>query len=712
MVVFPVVGPYIPLQEDSDSLASDSGSETDVSDNEHKNNNPSTNHSFSDSDNEVNQEDAQDPFQPSPDYLDNVIDFSFHQNSQELLQENPLPALHGQVQDIVVGGDLAVDTFGTPNHSSGTKPKKKRKPSSKNSRVKSVNPDNFAASRPDSDQHVFAQLQLAKQHQRRSAFPGNMSSPTVEGSPAVVVTATNSDASGAESPPTDDPQQQQCAATNAAALAEESSPNGNDNEQQENGMDLMDIDGMPPADDQVNDPGPSTRSSKKIKSKNASQSTSKVAGTNTGGATIVHHPQSKRSNADNDLEPQPTTKKSRQEVAADRQKKLDKDMEHWYKIDKKANTQTKLATLQKLRRSNTIRGYNIKVLQQGVDDLKAENAILIKRESQLLADLADLRRQAVVTTFKSKAKLLRVCQEQKKKVEEFTRDHLWRICKFISCPDEEEIAAKKVLERLDLVDMKDDDKVWSWVETYKTIIKKALFARRNYVTSELKKLAFKHFCSQGKPLPTVALITKCATRGIDPTVSEELEFFLFYWEEILPKMVGSSNWDKEKKYYVTISKAKTTEPKPKKLITPSSEAMIVAIWDNNYAKWPKLFKWSQQPENKEKILPNWNGKYTITDGGQNEWGGWKPEGLDAFNTYVNQVKAGRKDIVKCNNLEKLALQQLRLRVGIDQPDHDAQKRKNRALSRRKKNSDHPIMAPVHETKVVKTTMDDDDEEED
>ncbi|KAL3939463.1 MAG: hypothetical protein SGARI_001365, partial [Bacillariaceae sp.] len=181
---------------------------------------------------------------------------------------------------------------------------------------------------------------------------------------------------------------------------------------------------------------------------------------------------------------------------------------------------------------------------------------------------------------------------------------------------------------------------WSWIETYKKQIKKSLFERRNYVTAELKKVAFDDFLDHQKTPPSLAVIVKCATRNIDPDIEEEMQAFLWYWETIVPKMVGVSNWGKEKCYYATLSKARTNAIKPTKVVTYSSEAMICAIWDNNIEKWPRLHAWTKKKENEGKLTPNWNGKYTTTDGGQSEWGGWSPEGLEAFNNYTLQVRAG------------------------------------------------------------------------
>jgi hypothetical protein len=378
--------------------------------------------------------------------------------------------------------------------------------------------------------------------------------------------------------------------------------------------------------------------------------------------------------------------------------------------DAKLNGKARLKAITVLRSHLFVTRSNSEEQKRHIEHYKGEVDKMVLERGQLIAELKTLQLQGAHAVSRTKAKLLRVSQEQKTKAISIAKDALWRVRKFISCSDEEEWCAAFVLKRMGLPNMEEEsDDHWSWVATYKKVIKKKLFERRNYVTSEMKKACSVDFLDKGLKIPTLAMILKCATRTIDPDNAEEMKVLMWYWETLLPKMVGKSNWGDDKMYYSTVSLARTDEIKPKRLITYASEAMICAIWDNNYEKWPKLHVWALKEENKDSVQPNWNGKYTVTDGGQNEWGGWKPEGLEAYNSYVKQVKAGRQS-QNCPQLEKITLQQLRLRAGIDQPNHQQTLTRKRMQQRHAKlNSQKPL--PDRASRLVRTDLGDDEDDE-
>ena len=364
-----------------------------------------------------------------------------------------------------------------------------------------------------------------------------------------------------------------------------------------------------------------------------------------------------------------------------------------------------------LRSKLFISRMNLRLSKAEIVDLQAELDKMKEREAILLSDRKALQDQRVQDVTRSNAALLRMCNDQRKKARSIAKEELWRLRKFISCDKELDWCADYVLKRMGLEGYeKDSEAYWSWIETYKKTIKKGLFERRNYVTSELKKVVFE-VLKLGKTPPTLATIVKCATRNIDPENKEDMENFMWYWETILPKMVGKSNWGDKNCYYSTISKAKTNEIKPKMVITFSSEAMICAIWDNNIDKWPELYDWTKLPENSGKDQPNWNGKYTSSDGGQSEWGGWSTDGLEAFNDYAKQIKAGRQS-VRCLKLEEHTLQKLRERVGIVSSNHNATTKRKKAMQRRAKLNSKKPLPPLKEDRIVMTAVHDDEEEDD
>jgi hypothetical protein len=220
----------------------------------------------------------------------------------------------------------------------------------------------------------------------------------------------------------------------------------------------------------------------------------------------------------------------------------------------------------------------------------------------------------------------------------------------------------------------------------------------------------------GEELPTIEMLKKCIARTIDPENEAEMKIFEWYWEVLLPKMIGAAEWGPTVRYYNTICAAKLPpnkdgKPSKKFLITPSHEGMILAIWDNNYENWQKLWEWSQKPENKDKTQRNKGGKYTSTDKGQREFGGWEAAGIEAYNSYVDQAIAVRKSR-SGKLLESLTLQRLRKSNNIDQADAQAQSKLNRSRKRKKQPNDAPEET-ANKFRVVRTRMlDEEDVDED
>ena len=388
--------------------------------------------------------------------------------------------------------------------------------------------------------------------------------------------------------------------------------------------------------------------------------------------------------------------------------------------DKKIKTCDRLKAIAKCRKMI----YMLKSKATLVPILRAQNDAMEKQIVKMKGEIAELEESANTKLSRSQAKLMRVSEDMLVKINEVVKDKLWRICKFVSCPAEEEKAAQMVLDWLKVPETEGTQaEIDSWIETYKKPVKKALYACRNYLVSEMKKSAFK-VLKEGNKLPTSEEIRRCATRNIPvlPTDGSDPDeetlylrkLFKWYWEELLPRVVGATEWGKSVKYYTTIQKAKRVSDK-RALIPVSHEAMLVLVWENNYEKWPVLYEHTMKK--KDQKQPVINGKYTVTDGGQNEWGGWLPSGLTAYNKYKKEVKAARKN-PKSLALEKQFLKLLREEQGIIDPNHDAHKKRFRAKKQAQKKAEQEGVDPEEVTlnnaepsKIV-CTMDNDSDEED
>lgn len=327
--------------------------------------------------------------------------------------------------------------------------------------------------------------------------------------------------------------------------------------------------------------------------------------------------------------------------------------------------------------------------------------------TKLKERIAQLESEATQRVSRSKAAKLRICDEQKEKVLDKTKGELWRTTKFVTSKDQLEDATEKVLNMLDL-GKKTQEERDSWVITYKIIVKKGLNSQRNYLTSELKKLAWE-FLKQGQDLPAVGVLLTCAMRQVSEVNEPK---FKWYWTKALTKIVSAKQWNKEVYYYTTILKARMdmSDDASPWLFSVCDEAMICLVWQNNWKKWQDQYSWQQDPANKGKKMPNMPGLWSTSDSGQAEWGGWSVDGLKKFVEYKQTIRAGRKGRGKeIAAFEQKILGQLRNEAGIECDSHEAQLRKERAKKRRL-NSDKPV-ADILIHKAVKTVEEEDEEDD-
>ena len=247
-------------------------------------------------------------------------------------------------------------------------------------------------------------------------------------------------------------------------------------------------------------------------------------------------------------------------------------------------------------------------------------------------------------------------------VESKTKNILWSMVKFIQCQEDMYGAGKLLVKYADIEKAHVDttEKRADFINTYKLTIRKAIFARRNYVAAEHKKVMVKRY-KDTKSMPSVASLVKCLKREI--TSEEDYMIFEFYWEELLPKQVGSLVWSKDVRNYVTICEARRRDIQSLPMITAQDEAFTVLVIQNSIERWTKEVDKERGVSTTEEKKTNHNGIFTTTDSGQNEWGGWSEAGLDVFHKYVDENEAARKK-KETRAIEKKCLDRLRKKYGI------------------------------------------------
>lgn len=313
---------------------------------------------------------------------------------------------------------------------------------------------------------------------------------------------------------------------------------------------------------------------------------------------------------------------------------------------------------------------------------------IISAKNQKIADLKTKLAKAIADKAHSKTvgSALKVNKAILGKVKDYAMGFLWSMCKFMQNKEEEQDACGLLFQigNFETVFEGTKPKHADLVETYSVACRRALFLKRNYCTSETKKV-FMLRKKKGRFVLSVEDLIMCLERKIES--EEDMEKFMVYWDEYLPKHVGASEWGQRVAYYVTISRAMRKDYPHLPLITPEDEAFCVLCVHNGIARWTKEFEAApggdvEAPEqNIEQQETNSDGQengdeaevtggkhdglFTKTTTGQNHYGGWQAEGLELFNVYRDKNKEARKH-KNCDVVEKNCLKLLRIKHGIEE----------------------------------------------
>ena len=361
------------------------------------------------------------------------------------------------------------------------------------------------------------------------------------------------------------------------------------------------------------------------------------------------------------------------------QRKFTAELDEILTKDKKLAADKVRPALARARKTQLCLKYNNESLQ----GYKTDHA-------KQVIEIESLREKLHARLKRSKARVMRESEGEKEKIKKIVNTELWRLLKFINCKDDENIAAEFVYKAIYGEEDVDQDNLFSWSETYNRHIRDCLYAKRNYCASQLKDCAWKLLADDNN-VPTVDQIRMCIARKNDVNNEAEMAIFKWFWETLLPKVVGAIEWGPSVRYYNKISTYKIpNDAKNRTLITASNEAIACVLWENQREKWHELWLWSQEEANRGKKQVNRGGKFTSCEKGQVDYSGWSPEGIEAYSTYVKEATEGRKSTNR-KILETTTLNQLRAQYNIDQPDPDTQARANRSRKRKKLPNDAPFV---------------------
>ena len=181
--------------------------------------------------------------------------------------------------------------------------------------------------------------------------------------------------------------------------------------------------------------------------------------------------------------------------------------------------------------------------------------------------------------------------------------------------------------------------------------------------------------------------------------AKNMELFVVYWNELLPRSAGVSRWGPAKKNYLLPS---SSTPKPDaKECAFIGDRPCISIQDEVFVAWcleDKLDRWkfnhelsqlspAQCQEREDKLTEKEKSedekrqetRYTDSKSGQKKYGGVTNEGIKRFVQIFKMVKANReKNAEYLKQVEEIALEKVREINGCDKIDEKKKARKRKA----------------------------------
>ena len=211
--------------------------------------------------------------------------------------------------------------------------------------------------------------------------------------------------------------------------------------------------------------------------------------------------------------------------------------------------------------------------------------------------------------------------------------------------NEKELATEKALKMVKGDKIKADEMA-DCIVTYQDFVLKQVNEKRSYCQSQMKEAVEKYWQENNETIPTVHQIYACSLQNATGDRMEKI--FDFHIDKLLPTVMGTNEWRPNVKCYYEISSAKCRCDSSKSLIPAGTEAFLVLLYENCHKKWVNWFP-KVKADKKYKVDRKDNtmkAKYTMQEGGQKEFTGWKKQGLQRFKKLKELILECRKAAVK------------------------------------------------------------------
>jgi hypothetical protein len=346
------------------------------------------------------------------------------------------------------------------------------------------------------------------------------------------------------------------------------------------------------------------------------------------------------------------------------------------------------------------RAAEMEDLKRELAQLKAKNKVISAQQTTTLKEW-NLKSMIKSGTATAEQRLVYIT----------AKTDLWKVQKFIYLNKELIPATTVVMNMLDLKDLEGlegtDLEVAqaNWVQENAQIVRCAINDQRNYVVGECFKLIKKyHDANQEGRIPHKVTVKMLALRQGLPETEEEYNknpdmqaaaaAFQWYWDELVPKVAGHSNWGPGKRHHGLLSFMKPHDSNVP-YVTPSDEAFIVTIWENYMDSWYWKLEQARADKNFKLNLKNddhvkaTKTPFTLPQGGANKWGGWNKAGRQFYRETLREIintKNTAEKIASVEAKEKEALRMIRIHHKVE--EREAARKKPKNTEKEELDSDH------------------------
>lgn len=265
------------------------------------------------------------------------------------------------------------------------------------------------------------------------------------------------------------------------------------------------------------------------------------------------------------------------------------------------------------------------------------------------------------------------------------KSHVWRTMKFLTKVPHADMLVTKVMRFSGLAELTGEkpeeiQKQQEWRATYLKTCVIRHNSVRGYVTGRIRKACLDYMDTKGEgKLPPVDEIRDCLMREIPENDGHRREIFVWYINDLLHKGAGNmQHWSETKRFFEGPSACITQDEQGKRSVPPSTEAFVLVAYEANIEVWQlQWLQYQEKGKKKKKIHTprckkdnimsaedkKWVSKFTSMDKGQNQFGGWSDEGLEKYQSYMEDNKKVRQTQL-CAEVEQRGIRDLRRHLGI------------------------------------------------